>query len=62
MMFSDSEVESLYLGVPFEKAPDNGNGTAKRGSGTCSALIALPPVMSEDEVDRLFLGLPLIAA
>jgi hypothetical protein len=60
-VFSDREVEAWYLGVPFEKASGDGNGSGSE-PGTHPVLVALPPVMSEDEMERLSLGLPFIAA
>jgi len=61
-VFSDREVESWYLGLPFEKTSGSGNDSRKREPGSHPVLIELPPVMSEGEMDRLYLGLPFIAA
>jgi hypothetical protein len=51
MMYSDYEVERWYLGKPFE------DDTAQKEGGVVE-LVAY----SDEDVDRLFLGLPLMAA
>ena len=56
-MYSDSEVERWYLGLPFEQ--DNENG--KKAGARIEKTVVLAAV-SEEEVERLYLGLPIKAA
>jgi len=61
-MFSEHEIELWYLGFPFEEAPGNYNGVSGRKAAEAVRQVDFQPSMSDDEVNRLFLGLPLRAA
>jgi hypothetical protein len=50
-MYSDLEIERWYLGLPF----------ASEDRETESQLVELP-LFSDEDVERLFLGFPLLAA
>ena len=61
-MFSEHEIELWYLGLPFEETPGNDNGASGRKAAEAVRQVDFPPPISDDEVNRLFLGLPLRAA
>lgn len=54
MMYSDYEVYCWYLGKPFPEDDGRDEEALKPGN--------LNDIWNEDELDRLFLGLPLLAA
>jgi hypothetical protein len=67
-MFTEKEIEAFYLGRPFEHR-ENSNGDG-RGMATVKTFESSSPLLTNtnetfyscEEADRLFLGLPLMAA
>ena len=56
-MYSDEEIESWYLGLPFEPIV-RGRVASRPDSGK-----AVPvAIFSDEEIERLYLGLPAKAA
>lgn len=55
-MYSDREIEQWYLGIPFD-APVEDIGREKPERQALKVR-----TVNDDDVERLFLGLPLIAA
>jgi hypothetical protein len=67
-MFTEKEIRAFYLGQPFDQT-ENSNGDG-RGMATVKTFESSSPLLTNtnntfcprEEADRLFLGLPLIAA
>lgn len=56
---SERDIELWYLGRPFDAPGDNGSG---KGGKTKPARVVPFPLLTEDDVERLYMGLPFKAA